>query len=96
MLIYDDRKSFYGLFYARKGQIADFFRDSHHCEPLMRDYSWLCPHKKSAFTTLSYMKATAKLLLFCETAVTLFTGKVTLSKEKALFRCFTLLYYPSS
>jgi len=38
----------------------------------------------------------AKLLLFCETAVTLFAGKVTLSKEKTLSRCFTLLYYPSS
>ena len=25
MQIYDVRKSFYGLFYARKGQIADFF-----------------------------------------------------------------------
>ena len=30
--------------------------DSHHCEPLMRDYSWLCPHKKSAFTTLSFRR----------------------------------------
>ena len=26
MQINDDRKLFYGLFYARKGQIADFFR----------------------------------------------------------------------
>ena len=31
--------------------------DSHHCEPLMRDYSWLCPHKKSAFTTLSFRRS---------------------------------------